>query len=152
MTPPLGPNFGKNWNVDYFEIFAPPLILTRLSRWAVINFFSGNILYTLFKVIFHWRSYIIKGRPPSKVVFRLGSSSVKGHLSSKVVSRQRSSSVKGRLPSKVVFRQRLSSVKGRLPSKVVFRQRLSSFKGSLISKVVFRQAVPDVWRMMRPLS
>jgi len=29
MTPPLGPNLGKNWNVDYFEIFAPPLILAK---------------------------------------------------------------------------------------------------------------------------
>ena len=29
MTPPLGPNLGKNWNVDYFEIFVPPLILAK---------------------------------------------------------------------------------------------------------------------------
>ena len=28
-TPPLGPNLGKNWNVDYFEIFVPPLILAK---------------------------------------------------------------------------------------------------------------------------
>ena len=27
--PPLGPNLGKNWNVDYFEIFVPPLILAK---------------------------------------------------------------------------------------------------------------------------
>ena len=30
--PPLGPNFGKNWNVDYFEIFAPPLILAKTAQ------------------------------------------------------------------------------------------------------------------------
>ena len=29
VPPPLGPNLGKNWNVDYFEIFAPPLILAK---------------------------------------------------------------------------------------------------------------------------
>ena len=29
MAPPPGPNLGKNWNVDYFEIFAPPLILAK---------------------------------------------------------------------------------------------------------------------------
>ena len=29
--PPLGPNLGKNWNVDYFEIFAPPLILIKTA-------------------------------------------------------------------------------------------------------------------------
>ena len=29
--PPLGPNLGKNWNVDYFEIFAPLLILIKTA-------------------------------------------------------------------------------------------------------------------------
>ena len=29
MTPPLGPNLGKNSNEDYFEIFIPPLILAK---------------------------------------------------------------------------------------------------------------------------
>ena len=29
MAPPLRPNLGKNWNVDYFEIFAPPRTLAK---------------------------------------------------------------------------------------------------------------------------
>ena len=30
MAPPsLGPNLGKNWYVDYFDIFVPPLILAK---------------------------------------------------------------------------------------------------------------------------
>ena len=58
---------------------------------------------------------IFKDRLPSKVVFHQRSYSVKGHLPSKVIFRQRLSSVKGRLPSNVVLRQRSSSVKGRPP-------------------------------------
>ena len=29
--PLLGPNLRKNWNVDYFDIFAPPLTVSKLS-------------------------------------------------------------------------------------------------------------------------
>ena len=29
ITPPLEPNLKKNWNVDYFDIFVPPLILVK---------------------------------------------------------------------------------------------------------------------------
>ena len=75
--------------------------------------FSGNILYTLSKVVFHQKSSCVKSRLPSGVIFR-----------------QRSSFVKGRLLLKVVFRQRSSSVKSRLPSKVVFHRRSSSSFGS----------------------
>ena len=64
-----------------------------LSRCGVVNIFSGNILYTLLKVVFRHRSSSVKGCLPSKVVFC-----------------QRLSSIEGRLPSKVVFGQRLSSV------------------------------------------
>ena len=60
-----------------------------------LTFFSGNILYTLLKVVFHQKSSYVKDPFPLKVVFG-----------------QRSSSIKGRLPSKVVFRQRSSSFKG----------------------------------------
>ena len=74
------------------------------------NIFSGNILYTLLKVIKGCqRSSSVKGCPLSNVVFR-----------------QRSSSIKVCLPSKVVFRQRLSSVNCCLPSKIIFYQMLSS--------------------------
>ena len=100
-------------------------VVLGLSRWGVVNIFSGNLLYP------------IKGRLSSKVHFRQRSSPVKGHLLSKVVLCQRSLSIKGRLPSKVVFCQRSSSVKGHLPWKVVFGQRSSSIKGCCPSKVVF---------------
>ena len=29
MAPPLRPNLGKNWNVDYFEVFVPPLTFEK---------------------------------------------------------------------------------------------------------------------------
>ena len=94
--------------------------------------FSGNILYTLSKVVFHQKSSCVKSRLPSGVIFRQRSSFVKGCLPSKVVFCQRSSSVKGRLPLKVVFHQRLSSIKGCIQSKVVYRKRLYSIKSRLL--------------------
>ena len=92
-------------------------VVLWLSRWGVVNFFSGNILNTLTEVVFHQMS-------SSVIVFHL----------SKAITCQRLFSFKGRLPSKLVFRQRSSSVKGPLPSKALFRQRLSSVKGRHPSK------------------
>ena len=122
--------------------------------------FSGNILYTLSKVVFHQKSSCVKSRLPSGVIFRQRSSFVKGRLLLKVVFRQRSSFVKSHLPSKVVFHRRSSSSFGsfsfcpapcafqqcatRLLSKVVFCQRSSSVKSRLLSKVLFCQKLSSV--------
>ena len=55
-------------------------VVLWLSRWGVVKFFSGNILNTLSKVVFYWRSSSVKGRLPSKVLFRQRSSSINGRL------------------------------------------------------------------------
>ena len=105
-----------------------------LSRWVVVNVFSGGRLPS--KVIFRQRSSSVKCRLPSNVVFHQmsssRSSSIKGCFLSKIVFRQRSSSIKGCLPSKVIFHRRSSSIEGRLPSKVVFHWRWSSSFGSFL--------------------
>ena len=92
------------------------------SLWEVISI-EGCLP---FRVIFHQRSYFIKGCLPSKV-----------RLPLKAVFHQRSPSNAGCLPPKVVFHQRSSSNKGHLPSRVIFQRRSSSIQGCLPSKVIF---------------
>ena len=51
MTPPpLGPKLGKIWNVDYFDIVAPPLTLTKTvpkshqtDTWGLFHSYIGHI-------------------------------------------------------------------------------------------------------------
>ena len=50
MTPPLGPNLGKIWNVDYFDIVAPPLTLAKTipksyqtDTWGLFHSYIGQI-------------------------------------------------------------------------------------------------------------
>ena len=50
MTPPLGPKLRKIWNVDYFDIVAPPLTLTKTvpkshqtDTWGLFHPYIGHI-------------------------------------------------------------------------------------------------------------
>ena len=88
-TTPLGPNLGKNWNVDYFEIFAPPLILIKTapklfepcknSTKILSKYYNGTIsviyqpnMYQIWPIFHLYITYILSKSRPYFIHLNLG--------------------------------------------------------------------------------